>query len=1185
MIGIGDQRVAATVDTGATSTFISESLARSLRDDVQRTPCNISVTLADGSRRLVREAVEAKIYLGNQVRPTRLLVMPDSTEDIIIGLDFLSKIGARLTMAGLSCDDPHQHCRRTTERPPVSGEAPSASAHTVLEQQQIRQFLDSELQKFRDIHGPSTVATHRIVMKDDRPFKLRYAARNPAMQAIIDAKVNELLANGFIEPSCSPFSSPITLAQKKNGTWRLCMDFRHLNSRSEPDAYPLPRIQSILDRLRDARFVSSIDLKDGYWQIPLDESSKKYTAFTVAGRGLFQWRVMPFGLHSAPATFQRALDSVIGAELEPFAFAYLDDIIVSGKSLEEHLDNPQGGISEVTCRQAPYQPGQVPVFPAGDEVSGSCGRSRTFLLQTDASDCGLGAVLTQEFEDGERVIAYASRTLNDAEKNYSATERECLAIVWGIRKMRPYLEGYEFQVLTDHLALKWLNAIDNPTGRVARWALELQQYRYTVKYRKGGLNVVADALSRQPAESLQRAVTETMDDCPWIRTKMKEMSRNAAKFPDYAVVGHNLYRHIPRHPSDVENTTWKLCVPTPLRARVLEENHCQPAAGHLDRFSKWVELVPLRKATSSGVIKGISRTHIGQVWGAQGEPDGASESYGEDDVGTGCKNQHQKWDEYLPEVNLAVNTGASETTGFSPAYLIQCREPRLPNALYDEVTTGTGTAKKSQLEKVDELRDIFKMVRRQIGRAGEDQRRYCNLRRRSWKPEIGEEVWVRQHPLSKAVENFAAKLAPKYDGPYEVVSYISPVIVSVRGKERGDLRSAHLGEIKPSHPINHNTDTNEPSMSLTVTGENPDDCEMENQTPLLKTKAYYKQQWQDRQDIPSPDEPGTSKRLCQRAPEAPEATHTVRLGRVTEGPVRRPVAIVRPMRIQPRPPTPDIIVISDAESDTPSHPGQFPAYNPYAPNTDDQVTPPRPTYGFPNPPTPSPIVSPGSSIVFVNEDSAAESSTTAVTPSPNETVEEWSSGEWSPDERDDVLSVVVISDDEGTVIRDMTPNAGTARSVTSPRYTDWTDAEVEEDIPGTEAEAPESFAWTDTEGPDSDSWSGTEDHDNDPWSNAEAQESSSSSDSEAEESNLCPTSSLARLRSVVVIPDVRDSWYPFASREEFPRVVQQELQRHIRRGVALRVPHKQHKQVVQVCGRRYRILVNRQGRVFVTARG
>lgn len=87
--------------------------------------------------------------------------------------------------------------------------------------------------------------------------------------------------------------------------------------------------------------------------------------------------------------------------------------------------------------------------------------SETFILQTDASDYGLGAVLTQVLDGMERVIAYASRHLN---KNYSAAEKECLAIIWGIRHMRAYLEGYEFVVLTDHLSLKWLNSIDSPSG-------------------------------------------------------------------------------------------------------------------------------------------------------------------------------------------------------------------------------------------------------------------------------------------------------------------------------------------------------------------------------------------------------------------------------------------------------------------------------------------------------------------------------------------------------------------------------------------------------------------------------------------------------------------------------------------------------------------------------------------------
>ena len=87
----------------------------------------------------------------------------------------------------------------------------------------------------------------------------------------------------------------------------------------------------------------------------------------------------------------------------------------------------------------------------------------------------MGAVLTQQHDDGEHPIVYISRVLSDAEKNYSATERECLVLVWAIKKFRPYLEGYNFIAITDHSSLKWLNNSKEPTGRLARWAIELQQ--------------------------------------------------------------------------------------------------------------------------------------------------------------------------------------------------------------------------------------------------------------------------------------------------------------------------------------------------------------------------------------------------------------------------------------------------------------------------------------------------------------------------------------------------------------------------------------------------------------------------------------------------------------------------------------------------------------------------------------
>ncbi|KAK9709956.1 RNase H-like domain found in reverse transcriptase [Popillia japonica] len=120
-----------------------------------------------------------------------------------------------------------------------------------------------------------------------------------------------------------------------------------------------------------------------------------------------------------------------------------------------------------------------------------------FIVQTDASAYGIGAVLTQNYADqGEKVICYLSRSLTKQERKFSTTERECLAVLWSIEKLRPYLEGTHFTVITDHWSLCWLNNLRDPTGRLARWSLKLQQYSFDLVHRKGKENVVPDMLSR-----------------------------------------------------------------------------------------------------------------------------------------------------------------------------------------------------------------------------------------------------------------------------------------------------------------------------------------------------------------------------------------------------------------------------------------------------------------------------------------------------------------------------------------------------------------------------------------------------------------------------------------------------------------------------------------------------------------
>ena len=122
--------------------------------------------------------------------------------------------------------------------------------------------------------------------------------------------------------------------------------------------------------------------------------------------------------------------------------------------------------------------------------------NREFIVQCDASRGAIEAVLAQEFEDGEHPIVYIHRVLTSAELNYSTTEKECLALVWAIQKLRPYLEGYKFRAITDHSALRWLQNLREPSGRLARWAIELQQWDVRIEHRKGAMHRVPDALSR-----------------------------------------------------------------------------------------------------------------------------------------------------------------------------------------------------------------------------------------------------------------------------------------------------------------------------------------------------------------------------------------------------------------------------------------------------------------------------------------------------------------------------------------------------------------------------------------------------------------------------------------------------------------------------------------------------------------
>ena len=390
---------------------------------------------------------------------------------------------------------------------------------------------------------------------------------------------------GLVRKSASPWASPVVVVGKKGGDSRFCVDYRKLNAVTKSDSYPLPRIDDMLESFSGASWFSTLDLVSGYWQIAMDEADIEKTAF-ITPFGLYEFKVMPFGLAYAPGTFQRLMNYILHEYLGKFVAVYLDDIIIYSKgTLESHLDHLKQVFETLRranlmiklkkcyfcmpnihflghvvgrdgIRPDPEKIEKVKNFPEPKNISqlrSALGLfsyyrkfikdfskiakplnnllkkdelyvwtekqqrafdylkqrlmnapiltypnfEKSFILYTDASGSGIGAVLMQKGADGkEYVISYASRSLNKAEQNYPITDQECLAVVWAIKHYQHYLELRPFTVITDHSALKWLQTFKIPKGRRARWVMELQQFRFDIKHRPGKANANADALSR-----------------------------------------------------------------------------------------------------------------------------------------------------------------------------------------------------------------------------------------------------------------------------------------------------------------------------------------------------------------------------------------------------------------------------------------------------------------------------------------------------------------------------------------------------------------------------------------------------------------------------------------------------------------------------------------------------------------
>ena len=436
---------------------------------------------------------------------------------------------------------------------------------------------------------PHRLTDCKIVLQKDAT--LHYGPIYPLSEEesqVLKEYIDENLKKGFIRPSESPAGYPVLFQKKKDGSLRLCVDYKKLNAVTIRNSYPLPLISDIIERVRGAKFFTKLDLRSAYNLIRIREGDEYKTAFRTK-YGHFEYLVMPFGLRNAPATFQSFINSILRPYLEKFVILYLDDILIFSDSLENHINHVRTILktlldNNLYAKLKKCEFHQPKVEFLGHVLSGQgistdpkkiksveewptptcvkdvqrfiglcnfyrrfvenfatiakplhnltkknskfiwdekCNDSflklkksltssptllypdptKPFIVECDASSYAIGAILSQR-DDENRLhpVAYYSRSLNNAELNYSITEKELLAIKSAFSTWRHLLLGAKHQitVFTDHKNLLYTLGGKVGNQRQHRWHLFFQAYNFQLIYRQGRKNGKPDSLSRRP---------------------------------------------------------------------------------------------------------------------------------------------------------------------------------------------------------------------------------------------------------------------------------------------------------------------------------------------------------------------------------------------------------------------------------------------------------------------------------------------------------------------------------------------------------------------------------------------------------------------------------------------------------------------------------------------------------------
>jgi hypothetical protein len=360
---IGKIRASMMLDSGSTGNFISEKFVKQNKLQVRKLEIVKHVKLADGNgNHRVSEYVSERISIGSYSESVELQVMPLSVSNVILGMPWLKQHNPEIDWSSGTVRVIHnqQICKLPStqyvskiemvsaiqiKRDIMDSEtaylaivqpADNGASKPVVKHELVEQYKDVFPDDLPKGLPPARVLDHKIELEPGHtpPSKAPYRLSQVEIDEI-NKQLSELSEKGFIRPSVSPYGAPVLFVKKKDGSMRMCIDYRALNKLTIKNKYPLPRIDELLDRLSGAKYFSKIDLRSGYHQIRIASEDIPKTAFRTR-YGHFEFMVLPFGLTNAPATFMHLMQSIFFPYLDKFVIVFLDDILVFSKTREEH---------------------------------------------------------------------------------------------------------------------------------------------------------------------------------------------------------------------------------------------------------------------------------------------------------------------------------------------------------------------------------------------------------------------------------------------------------------------------------------------------------------------------------------------------------------------------------------------------------------------------------------------------------------------------------------------------------------------------------------------------------------------------------------------------------------------------------------------------------------------------------